>query len=83
MSIHWSGWIWAEGVWTKVCERGDFTRCTQELYEQAKATGIKDPTRLALSIGTVPAWTPQAAGEDASDTPGRAEEPDTRFPAPG
>jgi hypothetical protein len=77
MSIRWSGWIWANGTWRKVCAKGDFTLCIQELYEQAKAAGIKDPTRLAMSLGNVPPWTPQAAGDKAADTPGEAEDPDT------
>lgn len=67
MNIHWSGWIWAGRAWKKVCEKGNFTCCTDELYEHAKAAAIKDPTRLAITVGNIPAWIPQAAAKKASD----------------
>jgi hypothetical protein len=70
MSIRWSGWIWSGGAWKKVCERGDRSRCAKELAKHARAAGIKDPTRLALSVGNVPPWTPPTSGEEAASSPG-------------
>jgi hypothetical protein len=81
LSNRWSGWLWADGTWMKVCEKGEFTRCARELAEHARAAGIKDPTRLAMSLGNVPAWTPPAAGDGAPGSPGEAEDPDTASPA--
>ena len=82
MSIRWSGWIWSGGAWKKVSERGDRSRCAKELAEHARAEGIHDPTRVALSLGNVPSWTPQTAATEASDTKNGAEDPDQGSAAP-
>jgi hypothetical protein len=59
VKARWSGWIWVDGSWKKVCEKGGSAGCARELARRAKAAGVKDRARLALSLGGVPPWTPQ------------------------